>query len=120
MFNRHRVQLSYHVQTSRSVVISCLKVLVCLVFWSHSSIFYTHEDVTITCERLQILTCAQHTSLISSEGSLECHTYSDTGNRLSGHIFSSHNYNVRTSHSPFVIHVYHVQKSQCSYHVQTS
>ena len=44
-------------------------------FSSHSRIFHSFEDVTITGERLQILTYARHLRLLSSEG----HTYCDKG-----------------------------------------
>ena len=36
-------------------------------------------DVTITGEGLHILTYARHSSPLSSESSLACHTYCDTG-----------------------------------------
>ena len=46
---------------------------------SHSRIFHSYGDVTITGEGLQILTYARHLWPLSSEGSLACHTYCDTG-----------------------------------------
>ena len=46
---------------------------------SHSVIFHSYGDVTITDEGLQILTYARHSWPLSSEGSLACHTYCDTG-----------------------------------------
>ena len=46
---------------------------------SKSRIFHSYRDVTITGERLQILTYARHSWPLSSEGSLACHTYCDTG-----------------------------------------
>ena len=48
-------------------------------FSSHSRIFHSYGDVTITGERLQILTFTRHSWPLSIEGSLACHTYSDTG-----------------------------------------
>ena len=48
-------------------------------FSSHSRIFHSYGDVTITCEGLQILSYARHSWPLSSEGSLACHTYSDKG-----------------------------------------
>ena len=54
---------------------------VCLFVWSlssHSRIFHLFWDVTIVGEGLQILTYARHIWLLSSEGSLACHTYCDT------------------------------------------
>ena len=48
-------------------------------FTSHSRIFHSHGDVTITSEGLQILTYARHSGPLSREGSLACHTYFDTG-----------------------------------------
>ena len=56
-------------------------VLFCL-FWSFSSysrIFHSYGDVTITGEGLQALTSARHSWPLSSEDSLMCHTYCDTG-----------------------------------------
>ena len=52
---------------------------VCGVFSSHSRIFHLFKDVTIADERLQILTYARHLEQLSSEGSLACHIYCDTG-----------------------------------------
>ena len=48
-------------------------------FSSHSRIFHSCGDVTITGEGLQILIYARHSRPLSSEGSLPCHTYYDTG-----------------------------------------
>ena len=58
---------------------------VCLFVWgfsSHSRIFNSYGDVTFAGEGLQILTYAQHSCPLSSEGSLACNTYCDTGVRL--------------------------------------
>ena len=46
---------------------------------SHSRIFHSYGDLTITVEGLQILTYARHSWPLSSEDSLTCHTYCDTG-----------------------------------------
>ena len=57
-------------------------LFVCLFVWgftSHSRIFHSYGDVTITSEGLHILTFTRHSSPLSSEGSLACHTYCDTG-----------------------------------------
>ena len=48
-------------------------------FLSHSRIFHSNGDVNIAGEGLQILTYARHSWPLSSEGSLTCHTYCDTG-----------------------------------------
>ena len=64
---------------------SCLSffVFVCLFgFLSHSRIFHSYKDVTMTGEGLQILTYARCLWSLSSEGSLVCHTYYDTGHPL--------------------------------------
>ena len=61
---------------------SALLVFVCLFNWgfsSNSKIFHSHGNVTIAGEGLQILTCARHSWSLSSEGSLPCHIYCDTG-----------------------------------------
>ena len=54
-------------------------LFVCIFFSSHSRIFHSYGDVTITSEGLQILTYAWHSWPLRSEGSLTCHTYCDTG-----------------------------------------
>ena len=46
---------------------------------SHSRIFHSYGNVTITGGGLKILTYAWHSWPLSSEGSLACHTYCDTG-----------------------------------------
>ena len=46
---------------------------------SHLRIFHSFGDVTITGEGLQILTYARHLWPLSSEDSLACQTYCDTG-----------------------------------------
>ena len=48
-------------------------------FSSHSRSFNSFGDVTINGEGLQILTNDRHLWPLSSEGSLKCHTYCDTG-----------------------------------------
>ena len=57
-------------------------MFLCLFNWSlssHSKIFHSYGDVTITGEGLQILTYARHSWPLSSEGSLACHIYCDMG-----------------------------------------
>ena len=52
------------------------------LFWSlssHSKMFHSYGDVNITGEGLQIFTYARHSWPLSSEGSLACKTYCDTG-----------------------------------------
>ena len=46
---------------------------------SHSSIFHSYGDVTITGEGIQFLTYARHSWHLSSEGSLAFHIYCDMG-----------------------------------------
>ena len=56
--------------------------LLCLFVWSlssHSKILHSYGDVIIAGEGLQILTYARHSRSLSSEGSLTCHTYCNTG-----------------------------------------
>ena len=49
-------------------------------FFQHTKyISYSYGDVTSTGKRLQILTHTKHLWPLSSEGSLACHTYYDTG-----------------------------------------
>ena len=47
-------------------------------FSSHSRIFHSYGDVTISGEGLQILIRTRHSWPLSSEGSLASHTYGDT------------------------------------------
>ena len=55
-------------------------LLVVLVVLSSTREFFTHiETSTITGEGLQILINDRHLWPLSSEGSLACHTYCDTG-----------------------------------------
>ena len=58
---------------------SVLFVLFLCGLLSHSRIFHSYEDVTITDERLQILSYAQHFWPLSSECFSACHSYCDTG-----------------------------------------
>ena len=54
---------------------------ICLFVWSlssHSRIFHSFGDVTVTGKGLKILTYAWHLWLLSSEGSLAYDTYCDT------------------------------------------
>ena len=44
--------------------------------------FFTHGNVTITNERLQILTYSWHSWPLSSEGSLAYHTYCNIGQQF--------------------------------------
>ena len=54
---------------------------------TYSRIFHCYEDVTITDEKLQILTYSRASWPQSSEGSLSCHTYCDTGHLfINGHL----------------------------------
>ena len=45
----------------------------------HSRISNSYGDVNFTDEGLQTMTYTRHSWLLSSEGSLACHTYFDTG-----------------------------------------
>ena len=56
-------------------------ILVCLFgsFSSHSQVFHSYGDLIITVEGLQIFSYTRHSWQLSSEGSLACHTYCDTG-----------------------------------------
>ena len=63
------------IYSSFNLQVKCL--FVCLfVFLSHSKIFHSYGDVSITVEGLKILIYAWP---LSSEGSLVCHTYYDMG-----------------------------------------
>ena len=60
---------------------------VVLGFRSHSRIFLSYGDVTITDEGLQILTFARYLWPLSSEGSLACQIHCDKGESVSkGHL----------------------------------
>ena len=49
---------------------------------SYSRIFHSYGDLTISSERLQILTYARHSLPLSSAGCFAFHAYCDTGIRL--------------------------------------
>ena len=67
------------------IIVDCFTSLerfiwfVCLGFIVPLENFHSYGDVTITCEGLQILTYGRHAWPLSSEGSLACHTYGETG-----------------------------------------
>ena len=65
--------------------------LICLGFSYQSRIFHSFGDVTITDEELQILVYTQHSWPLSSEGSLVCHTYCDTGHPFVWSSLRTHN-----------------------------
>ena len=69
-----RVFITIGKQISYSFV--CLFVFVFFVPFEN---FHSYGEVTITCEGLQIMTNARLSWPLSSEDSLACHTYSDTG-----------------------------------------
>ena len=63
----------------KSIGMHVMHQIVCL---SHSRIFQSYGDVTMTGEWLQALTYARHSWSLSSEGSLAWPTYCDTGHPL--------------------------------------
>ena len=66
----------------RKIIITTKRELGCvclLVSGYYHPTFHSYGDITITDERLQILTYARHSWLLSIEGSLACHNYCDTG-----------------------------------------
>ena len=69
-----------HSYTCRDLTTFYVCLFVCSVFIVQlERIFHSYGDVTITGEGLQHLTYAQHFWLLSSAGSLVCHTYRDNG-----------------------------------------
>ena len=65
-----------------SLCIHSMNEFVCLSVWGFSStleFFTSIRDIIIAGEGLHVLTCARHSWPLSSEGSLVCHTYCDTG-----------------------------------------
>ena len=59
---------------------SLKKLFVCFfVFFVPLSSFHSFGDITIAGEGLQILIHARHLWPLTTEGSLACHTYNDTG-----------------------------------------
>ena len=57
----------------------CFCCCFCGVYRTSLKMFHSYDDVTIAGEGLQILNYARHSWTLSSEGSLMCHTYCDTG-----------------------------------------
>ena len=72
-------QVTYLPYSLENVLETFRFLFVCLNLSSHSRLFHSYGDVTITGEGLQILTFARHSWPLSSEGSLACKTYCDTG-----------------------------------------
>ena len=65
-----------------SMIWCTLGFFLCLFVWgfsSNSRIFHSCGDVTIAGEGLHILTYARYLWPMSSDGSLACHTFSNTG-----------------------------------------
>ena len=65
----------------RKIIITTKRELGCvclLVFVYYHTTFHSYGDITITDERLQILTYARHSWPLSIEDSLACHNYCDT------------------------------------------
>ena len=63
----------------KSPYVRCTFVCLFVCLSSHSNVFHSYRDVTITGKGLQIFTFAWYLGLFSSEGALACHTYCDTG-----------------------------------------
>ena len=84
-------------------------IIFCLFVWglsSHSRIFHSYGDVTVAGEGLQILTYARHSWPLSSEISLACNTYCDTG----------HPFIMIISEDPWHLHLLpSVQQLNCHY-----
>ena len=65
-----------------SIMCATLNSTLLLLVWgfsSHSWVFYSFGEVSITSELLQIWTYTRHSWPLSSEGSLLCRTYCDMG-----------------------------------------
>ena len=77
----HIINFTLHIYINLTIrfVQNLFVYLFVLGLLSHSRIFHSFGDVIITGEGLQILTFARHSWPLSSEGSLACHTYCDTG-----------------------------------------
>ena len=74
-----QVKLELALLVQRKRFLKVVQLFVCLGFSFRSRIFHLYGDVTFASEGLQILTFARHSWPLSSEGSLACHTYCDTG-----------------------------------------
>ena len=71
----------YKIFKNLKIIITTKRELGCvclLVFVYYHTTFHSYGDITITDERLQILTYARHSWPLSIEGSLACHNYCDT------------------------------------------
>ena len=77
------VYIIYILSTWRYVLKSvCFFLLVCLFVWglsSNSRILHSYGDVTIIGERLQIVSYTLQAYQLSSDGTLACNTYCNTG-----------------------------------------
>ena len=71
--------ISYSCYLRNRLELPFLFLFFALFFLSHSIIFQSYGDVTITAEGLHILTFARHSWPLNSEGLLACNTNCDTG-----------------------------------------
>ena len=80
---RNNQYLSRLLSTVSSLYILFYRSFVCLFVCLGSSVpfenFHSFGNITITGEGLQIFTCSRQSWPLSSEGSLTCHTYCNTG-----------------------------------------
>ena len=80
--NRYSSFISFHLIFKVTKVQTFNSGLIIFVLSSHLRIFHLHGDVTIAGEGLGILTYVRHSWSLSSEDSLACHIYCDTGHRF--------------------------------------
>ena len=80
LFNDRKSRASMHPRHQNLPDVLFVVWLVGWGFWSHSWIFHSYRDVTITGEGFQILIYARLSWPFSSESSSACHTYCNTGN----------------------------------------
>ena len=79
---RYSSFISFHLIFKVTKVQTFNSGLIVFVLSSHLRIFHLYGDVTIAGEGLGILTYVRHSWSLSSEDSLACHIYCDTGHRF--------------------------------------
>ena len=81
IFCKRNIHLDQHGKTEEDCAYVIGYFFICL-FSSHSIIFHSYQEVTITGEGLPIFFLSWHSLTMSNEGSLTCHSYCDTGHPI--------------------------------------
>ena len=100
-----------------SIMCATLNSTLLLLVWgfsSHSRVFYSFGEVSITSELLQIWTYTRHSWPLSSEGSLLCRTYCDMGQPF---IYNGHLRGPMTLHNCTCLVPFQAMKNSAGFRV---